>query len=173
MKKAIDTIADASDAATRVAVILLLAAMVVIISLEVIFRYVLKLPLVWSEQLASYTMIWLAFLSAAIALREHAHIGMTLLVNRLPDKGKKAVEIVSHLLILIFLAFLIWWGIKHALDVRNQRSPVVFNISMFWPYLALPVGAILMVIQEVKIIVSGPWSTDAVSTLTDNGIVQP
>ncbi len=155
MKQIIINVADVTDRITKIGVVLLLATMVAIITWEVICRYVLKIPMVWAEQLASYTMVWLAFLSAAIAFRQGAHIGMTLLSSRFSGWVKKLVTILSHLLILLFLGFLVWWGIVHAVDVRSQRSPVVFNISMMWPYLAIPSGAILMILQELKVIFVG------------------
>ena len=155
MKQIIIAVADVADRVAKVAVVLLLATLVGIITWEVICRYVLKIPMVWSEQLASYTMVWLAFMSAAIAFRQGAHIGMTLLSSRFTGWVEKLVTILSHLLILFFLVFLVWWGIVHTADVRSQRSPVVFNISMMWPYLAIPSGAILMIIQELKVIFVG------------------
>jgi len=155
MKQIITNVADFADRITKIMVVLLLAALVGIITWEVICRYVLKIPMVWAEQLASYTMVWLAFMSAAIALRQGAHIGMTLLSSRFSGWVKKLVTNLSHLLILFFLVFLVWWGIVHVADVSSQRSPVVFNISMMWPYLAVPSGAILMIIQELKVIFDG------------------
>lgn len=155
MKQIIIAVADVADRVAKVAVVLLLAAMVGIITWEVICRYVLKIPMVWAEQLASYTMVWLAFISAAIAFRQGAHIGMTLLSSRFSGWIKKLVTNLSHLLILLFLVFLTWWGFVHTADVSGQSSPVVFNISMMWPYLAVPSGAILMIIQELKVIFVG------------------
>lgn len=155
MKQMIIKVADAADRVAKVAVVLLLATLVGIITWEVICRYVLKIPMVWAEQLASYTMVWLAFVSAAIAFRQGAHIGMTMLSSRFTGWSKKLVTFLCHLLILFFLVFLAWWGFIHTADVRSQSSPVVFNISMMWPYLAVPSGAILMIIQELKVIFVG------------------
>jgi TRAP-type C4-dicarboxylate transport system permease small subunit len=155
MRQIVKIAADSADRLTKVLVILLIAALVTIITLEVICRYVLKIPMVWSEQLACFVMVWLAFLSAAIAFRQGAHIGMTLLSSRLTGLLQKAVMAISHLLVLFFLFFLAWWGIKHSMDVSSERSPVVFNISMMWPYLAIPIGALLMIVQEFNVIFTG------------------
>ncbi len=155
MKKLICLVADTADRITKMLVVMLLAAMVAIITWEVLSRYVLKIPMVWAEQLASYTMIWLAFLSAAIAFRQGAHIGMELVSSRFTGVFKKLITTLSHLLILLFLVFLAWWGVVHTVDVSSQTSPVVFNISMMWPYIALPLGAVLMIIQEMRVILVG------------------
>ncbi|MBS3918195.1 MAG: TRAP transporter small permease subunit [Deltaproteobacteria bacterium] len=58
-------------------------AMTVSVLLGVLFRYVLKAPLPWSEEMARYLMIWGVSLGASIAFREGSHVGITILVDRL------------------------------------------------------------------------------------------
>jgi C4-dicarboxylate transporter DctQ subunit len=137
---------DAADTLTRVLVVILTIAITITITLEVVFRYVLQLPLIGSEELATYIMVWLAMLSAALAAREKAHIGMEALINLTPSGVKRAIGYLNHALILVFLAFLIYWGVVHTLAVVGQMSPSL-RISMVWPYVAIPVGGGLMFLQ--------------------------
>ena len=60
--------------ATCVAAIGLLAAIFVILILQIAFRYVLNAPLVWPEEAARYLYIWVCYLGAAVALRRGSHI---------------------------------------------------------------------------------------------------
>jgi TRAP-type C4-dicarboxylate transport system permease small subunit len=136
----------AAHALTRVLVVILTIAITVTITLEVVFRYVLQLPLIGSEELATYIMVWLAMLSAALAVREKAHIGMEALINLTPAAVQRVIAHVNHGLILVFLGFLVYWGIIHTLAVVGQMSPSL-RISMVWPYLAIPVGGGLMFLQ--------------------------
>ncbi len=139
-------VADAADKLTRVLVVVLTIAITVTITLEVVFRYCLRLPLIGSEELATYIMIWLAMLSAALAAREKAHAAMGALINLAPTGVRKAVGYLNSGLLFLFLAFLVYWGVVHALAVVPQKSPTL-RISMVWPYLAMPVGGGLMFIQ--------------------------
>lgn len=146
MRRCFAGLVSAADALTRVLVVIMTIAITVTITLEVIFRYCLQLPLIGSEELATYIMVWLAMLSASLAAREKAHIGMEALINLAPAGVKKAIGYVNYSLILFFLAFLIYWGVVHTLAVVGQMSPSV-RISMVWPYLAIPVGGGLLFIQ--------------------------
>ena len=131
------------------------SVMVVDVIMSVIMRYILVKPMVWGEQLAIYCMIWIAFLASSTAFRKGAHMGLDLLLKVAPPRARRVIEAIAHLLVLLFLLVLTVWGFKHAYAVRQQRSPVVFNMSMFWAYLALPVGGVCMLIQEIEVIVNG------------------
>lgn len=65
------------------------------------------------------------------------------------------MQILVHIAIIAFLGIMIIWGIKHMWAVRDQRSAVLFNISMAWPYMCIPLGGVLMLIQEIGVIVNG------------------
>jgi TRAP-type C4-dicarboxylate transport system permease small subunit len=138
MKKALAAVSGVCDKAAKFLCILFFAALVIVVAVSVLFRYVLIIPMVWAEQAACYISIWIAFVAASIAFREKAHIGLDILVKALPGTVRRIVTIASHLLVSVFLVFLVYWGLRHAIEVREQSSPVVFGISMFWPYLALP-----------------------------------
>ena len=53
-----------------------------------------------SEELSRWLFVYLVFLGAVVAMREHAHLGMDGVVKRLPPAGKKVCLVVSHLLML-------------------------------------------------------------------------
>jgi len=143
-----------SNALVRLLCIAFFSIMVFDVVVSVVMRYILVKPMVWGEQLAVYCMIWVAFLSASIALRRGAHMGLDLVVKAVPARIATWIIALAHLLIIVFLAMLIYWGFVHAYAVRLQRSPVLFNISMFWPYLALPIGGVFMLIQEFGVILN-------------------
>ncbi len=81
-------------------------------------------------------------------------MGLDLLVKNIPNRWACVITAIAHVLIIIFLVMLIYWGFRHAYAVRLQKSPVVFNLSMFWAYVALPVGGVFMLIQEVGVILN-------------------
>ena len=82
-------------------------------------------------------------------------MGLDLLVKHTPPKFGKFLQAVAHMMVIAFLVIFIVWGFKHAYAVREQISPVVFNMSMMWAYIALPIGGICMLTQEIGVIVNG------------------
>jgi TRAP-type C4-dicarboxylate transport system permease small subunit len=81
-------------------IVLCLAAMCVLVFTNVVLRYAFNTGITVSEELSRWLFVWMTFLGAIIAMREHGHLGMDSLVVRLPTIGKKICLVVSHLLML-------------------------------------------------------------------------
>jgi TRAP-type C4-dicarboxylate transport system permease small subunit len=79
---------------------LFLAIMVVLVFGNVVLRYAFNAGITVSEEVSRWLFVWLTFLGAIIALREHGHLGVDSLVKRLPTGGKKACLVVSQVLML-------------------------------------------------------------------------
>ena len=122
------------------------AAMSVIVMLQIIFRFVIFIPLPWSEELARYLMIWTGMVGSFVALREGRHIGVTMVVDRLPPRAATWVSVFVQAATILFLVILAQQGLALTLVNLSQLSPAM-RIPMFYPYLAVPVGAALMIVE--------------------------
>lgn len=89
-----------------------LAVMVVLVFGNVVMRYAFNSGITVSEEVSRWLFIWGTFLGALVALRERAHLGVDMLVGRLPAWGKKVCMLATHVLMLVILAMLF----KGALD---------------------------------------------------------
>lgn len=132
---------------------LLMAAMVVIIAAQVWYRFILNDPLSWSEEAGRYLFVWISFIGAAAGVRYQVHLGIDLMDKLLPPAAYRVVVIVVNLIIQVFLLVIIYWGFKILGVIQFQESPSM-NISMRYPYMAIPVGSILMLINSVRIMVA-------------------
>jgi TRAP-type transport system small permease protein len=79
---------------------LCLAIMVVLVFGNVVLRYTLNSGITVSEELSRWLFVWLTFMGAVVALREHGHLGTDALVSRLPAVGKKACLVLAQLAML-------------------------------------------------------------------------
>jgi TRAP-type C4-dicarboxylate transport system permease small subunit len=125
------------------ALIILLAAMAVAVFLQVLFRYVLHLPLFWTEEFARYCLVWASLLGAAVALKRGEHIAVTFFLDHFPKRAARAMTMVAQISVLLILAVMVWGGIKLVLVTSAQISPAL-RIPMAVPYLALPIGSFIM-----------------------------
>ncbi len=126
--------------------ILLGITMSVVVILQVVFRFVIYVPFPWSEELARYLMIWMGLVGSFVALRRGRHIGVNSLVDRFPPALRRATAIGLHLVLIAFLVLIAREGLNLALFNASQKSPAMM-IPMFYPYLAIPVGAALMIVE--------------------------
>lgn len=146
--KVVNKILDFANLLTEYAVSALLTVMVVIVFLQVIFRFVIHSSLPWSEEAARYIMVWIAFLGAAIGVRKKSHIGVEALVMILPARAQRGAAFIVCLLSALFFSFLIKYGRLILNTVGFQRSPAM-EISMAIPYSAILVGSVLMLIYSL------------------------
>jgi len=74
-----------------------------------VLRYGFNSSITQSEEISRWLFVWVTFMGAVVALREHAHLGTDALVSRLPPVGKKVCLVLGHL-IMLFVCFLIFKG---------------------------------------------------------------
>ena len=119
---------------------------------QVIFRYVFNNPLIWTEEAARYSLIWMTMLGAAVATRMLAHIAIDTLLNRFQGKVRQRIGLVLDVMVLGFCALLLWFSLKLTV-VSGQAVSTGLKISMAWVYAAMPTGFFLMIIFLLERIV--------------------
>ncbi|MBL3540065.1 TRAP transporter small permease [Aminivibrio sp.] len=127
-------------------VFILSILMTAIVLLGVFFRYVVRDPLGWSEELSRYLMIWMALLSVALCVWRHEHVGVTMAIKKLPRTVAKTLIFVSNGLVMYFLLVLTRYGFRMAEGGKAQLSTAL-DTSMEWWLMAVPVSALLCMIM--------------------------
>ncbi|MDR1621841.1 MAG: TRAP transporter small permease [Synergistaceae bacterium] len=127
----------------------MMAAMVVIVFAQVIFRFVLRASLPWSEEAARYIMAWISMLGASIGIRRKGHIGVEALVMLLPAAFKRVVAALMTLVASGFFSGMVVYGVKICKVVAAQESPAM-EISMAVPYSSLVAGGFLMLLYSLE-----------------------
>jgi len=133
--------------------LLLLSActMVTAVFMQIIFRYLLQLPLSWSEELARYAFMWTTFLGASVALRYNTLPNITMGVKFFPKKIQPYLFLVTNGLSALFCYHFIVEGTKLCIAVLPDKTPALdFTIS--WAYAALPVGGLFMLIHIFRLV---------------------
>ena len=135
----------------KTAVTALLGTMIAVVFLQVIFRFVIKGSLPWSEELARYVMVWAVFIGASMGAKSGAHIGVEAFVKVLPEGWKKPLVIVSAAFSVLFCGVVFALSAKVGINIftSGQVSPAM-EIPMYWAYAAVPVGILLMGVRFVE-----------------------
>lgn len=147
--KFIDTLTNLVVAFAKWCGIATAIVMTVMIFLQVVYRYVLADSLSFSEELARCMFVWSVAMGSALALRSRSHIGVEILVERLPKRFAYSAKLVGSFLSLIFFGLLIWYGFDMVLETMDQESAAL-EISMGYVYLAVPLSGIVLFICEIK-----------------------
>ena len=109
------------------------AGMVVLVFGNVVLRYGFNSGISVSEELSRWLFVWLVFVGAVVALRDHAHLGMDSVVSRLPVWGKKACFILSNLLMLgcVYLFFTGTWE-QTLINIDNMAPATGLSSGYFY-----------------------------------------
>lgn len=146
--KSTNWLANLFDHIEEYLLILLFPLLVIVVFIATGMRYLTVHSLPWSEELARYTMVWMAYLGASLGIKRNAHLGVAVLVNALPDKFKPYAAFVRLSIIILFNVLSIFYTvqiIQHQINME-QVSPAM-RVPITWAYAAIPVGSLLMMIR--------------------------
>jgi TRAP-type C4-dicarboxylate transport system permease small subunit len=118
---------------------------------QVFTRFCLKSPSTWTEELATFMLIWVALLGAAVALSRGAHLGIDYFVGKLPVRIRIVTEVFVFLCVAAFsFCVMVLGGIDLVMSTLqlNQTSPAL-GIKVGYVYLAVPVSGFFLALYSV------------------------
>lgn len=145
MKKALQWLDENLE---EVLLVIALAAMAVIMGIQVIARYIFGASLSWSEELTRYIFIWAGFLSVSYCTKKCISIKIEQFVAMFPKRGKAIFKGVNHTFELIVFLYLIPFAWKYLLSaIANGQTSPEMGIPMYYVQAAPLVGFILSAIR--------------------------
>ncbi len=134
---------------------ILAGALVLVLALlafaNVVARYAVSYSLAFSEELEVAGLVWLTMLGAAIGFRRSAHIGFTILRDRLPPAGRRLAVLATVVLTVGTALVLAWGGWRQIVTERSLGTVSEALGVPEWLYtLAVPVGAVLVAVRVVQ-----------------------
>ncbi len=124
----------------------LLVLLVLDVWLGVLVRYVIPLPLTFTEELARYLMIWMALLAVSSGIAHREHIGVEFIFSRLPGPVRRWLAIAFDVIAFAFFAALFFYGIGFAVK-GFSRLTMIYQIPKGWPFMGVPLAALMACLQ--------------------------
>jgi TRAP-type C4-dicarboxylate transport system permease small subunit len=121
-------------------------ALVVVVALGVVFRYIIRAQLTWAYELSILLFIWVSFLGASVGTRQHAHITFDFLIRLFPPGWNKWLMVLGNVIVLLISIAGIALGYVIFLRTMGQSFQTL-PLSRGWMYLALPVGFLFIAIH--------------------------
>lgn len=112
---------------------------------QILMRFVLEQPAEWTEVLIRFSLIWMVFLAIPMAFRQGAMVSVDVLHRWSPPRIRRLLEYMVCTASLLLMAVLMWWGWDYAQRGSVQTMAGLESVSMFWAYVAVPVGALFSV----------------------------
>lgn len=129
-----------------------IAALMLILVLDVwigvIDRYVFHWQLSWPEVIARYLMIWMALLAISAGIARREHIGLTALTSKIPTHLRRPLLVGVECIAMMMFLTIAWYGLDFA-EKGARKFAHIFGMSLYWPYMALPVAMGLAALQSL------------------------
>ena len=138
-----------STAAAMLVACLMLALAAALGVFQILTRFVLEQPAEWTEVLIRFALIWMVFLGIPAAFRQGAMVSVDVLYRSVGRTARRVLDGVIALAALVLMGIIIWWGYDYAKRGAVQPVAGLENVSMYWAYIALPVGCAFAVIGIV------------------------
>lgn len=122
-----------------------LLIIVIVTILQVIARFVFDRPLIWSDELARFILIWMVFIGAAVVSFDDKHMAVEVFQEKMSPKFKLITSFMMRFLILIFLAITAYSSIE-LVQVSHYLKSGALEIPFSYWRVAAPVGSVLMII---------------------------
>ena len=129
-----------------------LFVVVVMVFLQVLFRFVLKIPAPWTEELSRLAFIYMTFFGVVLGAKYNMHLSVDIL-DKLPRKWQNVILTVSYVASIAFMGVFSWYGWVHALNSQVHRTPTL-EISYFYIYLILPFTGVLTIYYLLKSLIA-------------------
>mgnify|MGYP001301415287 CR=1 FL=1 len=137
--------------------ILLLAGMAVMVFLNVVLRYGFNSGLNVSDELSRYFFVWVTFIGAVVAFREHSHVGVETLVMMFGRKGRIVCMVLSNIIIIAVSAIFFWGTWKQSPINASMVAPVT-KLPMIWVYgvgFFTGAGVVLIALERLLRLLTG------------------
>lgn len=127
----------------------LVALIICVLLLGVTSRYVFSLPVVWIDEVASISFLWLAMLGSAIAIDRNEHLRLTLFVGMMPARLRAFVDTFALLVVAAFVAAMAWPAVDYAIE-ESYVTSAALNIPNSWRVSAIATGIAMMVLLALR-----------------------
>jgi len=141
----------AIENALRFIVGLLVTTIVVMVTAQIFFRYVLSSPIVWSEEFTTLCYQWLSYLGAALAVRYRGHFGVDFVVRKLEARWHRQLLALTHLTVWLVGGFMIVYGVRIVEASAAQMFPTL-GFSVGTGYLVLPIAGVLFLLMDLAVV---------------------
>ncbi len=139
----------AVDRTVEYALFLIFLAFTLVGGLQVFNRFVLGLPLSWSEEFQKFGHIWMVMLAIPVAYRRGAHLGMDMLLRLFPAPARRVVGFLTEALWLILAVAIGWYTLAIMQIARHQDSPGL-GIPMDRVYSGMVIGSLYLAFVALR-----------------------
>ena len=131
------------------------AAMVTVVSAQVALRYGFNRSIDWADEIGRLAFVWTIFLAIPLGVRDGAHIGIDLLVDKLPAAGQSVLRRAGAAVGAALMLAICWAAVRTCREQWDELMSTV-DVSVGWFIVPVAVGALFSALHLLRIVIAGP-----------------
>ena len=132
--------------------VFLFSTVLLLQALNIFLRYTgLRPPLMWVEELSTFSFIWILFLLWHLNDRDDEHFKVDVLLDRLSPQWRRRLEALAHLLALFFAGIVVWASAQFIPTTMLYRTNSFDWLPMGVIYLVIPFGFVLVAVERLRL----------------------
>ncbi|MDO4920577.1 MAG: TRAP transporter small permease [Phascolarctobacterium sp.] len=124
----------------------------VLVIINIILRYIFNSGLVWSEEVATGCFVWSVFIGAVAVFKHRGHVGVDLIVKRLPRAMQWGVRLVTDLILVALNGYMAYLSVLYIQTSYTKMTPVL-GVSSAYISSSVLIAFVLMTAYSVKFVV--------------------
>jgi len=137
------------DSFLEILLVLIFISMFVIALIQVFTRFVLNDPASWTEELARYLMVWMAFIGAGVGLKYGLHMSLDIITERITGRASFILQLLSVIFIMICGLLIVVYGNRLTAIGRERISMALF-FSMDKVFVIIPISGCIIVLNSAE-----------------------
>lgn len=131
----------------------LMAGLFLLITFQVINRFVLHIPAAWTEEMGRYCFVWLSMFGSVKALHSDVHLSVDIIEQKLKGNTRLMVNILAEIIVLTFCSILTVTGFQYM--VANIGNYCEFGkFPIFLIYMIMPIAGLLLCLVSIETLVT-------------------
>ena len=140
--------------AERLVMLWLYGFVVLVIVIEVVRRFAFDFSSLWGEEAARFAFIYLVWISAAVGVRNRAHIRFGIVTDLLPPRGAASLSVLASIATIVFAMFAFYWSIEPVMtSLRFGSVTEGLRLPRTLFLVAVPVGFVLVLVSATKVLI--------------------
>ena len=128
---------------------LLMTALLLLVSLQVLSRYFLSSPTTWTSEVSRFCFIWISFLGTIVVFREREHLNIDILLVMFPNKVKSGVDVLVSLMNFCLFVGITIAGVQLIIDGALDQTSPVLSINYGVVYAIIPLTGLILAFFQI------------------------
>lgn len=127
------------------------ALAIVIMSLQIVFRFFFQSPFMWAEEIARLLFVWIVYLGVPVAIKRHANIAVDYFIQYLPQQFNRRLKVILYIIAATFSLIIAYLGML--MIIQNMHMSIrTLPISQAIWYIPIMLGFLMMAINFIRVL---------------------